>query len=658
MKYRPHVDGLRAVAIIFVLFFHADLSLFPSGFIGVDIFFVISGFLITGIINDSLQNDQFSFINFYNRRIWRLQPVFLCLLLVTTVLTILFYLPIDLQQFSESASKAAVFKSNKYFGTVTTDYFSQNTKILPLLHTWSLSIEWQCYLILPLALYLIHRIFPRTYFAKVIYGLTLLSLVLYFYFIYPNQSYYHFPSRIFEFLIGSCVAVNSLRISSNKYFLEAMSVLALGSLFYIATLDNVILNFPNKYAIILCLATGVLIWTGDSPYKSIGLRLLSLKPVLFIGLISYSLYIWHWPVFALLNYLEFKKTFIWALAFGVVLIISYLSWRFIEKPGRQFSKTPIVYTLVFLLFIPIIVMKESNKLINKHDGLPNRFPESAQVFQQLNQYASVQRPLCLVFKNTKVDQNCKFGSNSPTSKKGFMIGDSFANHYWKFMEVMAQKANISITTNSTGSCLALPGIIQYHAPWAATQGVYEECQKQTQRYYKMITNNHYDYVIIGQSWNGYFSSKIINKMNEESSPALVQQRIEHALEKALGIIVASGAQPVLIKSINSSPKGNPYVCFFKHIKQHQSYDPKQCDFTSVAESKQWMDTAFAKLQQKFPQLIIIDPQQVLCEKDNCKATINNIPVFRDESHLTDYASYHLGQRYLKRYDNPFLNANT
>ena len=100
MKYRPHIDGLRAIAILFVLFFHAGLSIFPSGFIGVDIFFVISGFLITGIIYESLKNDQFSFINFYNRRLWRLQPVFICLLVVTTILALFFYLPDDLQQLS------------------------------------------------------------------------------------------------------------------------------------------------------------------------------------------------------------------------------------------------------------------------------------------------------------------------------------------------------------------------------------------------------------------------------------------------------------------------------------------------------------------------------------------------------------------------------
>lgn len=654
MKYRPHIDGLRAVAILFVLFFHAGLSIFPSGFIGVDIFFVISGFLITGIIYESLKNDQFSFINFYNRRLWRLQPVFICLLVVTTILALFFYLPDDLQQFSASARKAAIFKSNKYFGAVTTDYFAQDSKILPLLHTWSLSIEWQCYLILPLVIFLIYRTTPTRYFTKIIYGLTLLSLLFYFLFGYQHQGYYRFSSRIFEFLIGSCIAVNSIRFSSNKYFLEVVSTVSILSLFYIATLPDISLDFPNAYAVILCLATGAIIMAGDNDYKSICLRFISIKPVVFIGLISYSLYIWHWPLFALLNYLNLKTSLIWSLAFGMVFITAYLSWRFIEKPARKFSSKPIAYTAICLLIAPILTMQVSKKIIDKYDGFPNRFPETAKIFQHLNQHASAQRALCLVFKSSAVDKNCEFGSNNPNSKKGFMIGDSFANHFWKFMEVIAKDANISIVANSTGSCLALPGIIQYHVPWSTQKGVHKECLKQTRRYYQMIANNHYDYVILGESWNGYFSSRILNKTNEDYSPEIVTKRVEDALENALQLIIATGARPVLIKSIAASPKGNPYRCFFNHIKKHELYNPEQCDYMVPPTYQDWVNTTFAKLKEKYPELIIIDPELVLCTNNKCKADINNVPVFRDESHLTDYASYHLGKSYLERYNNPFV----
>lgn len=132
MRYRPDIDGLRAVAILLVIFFHAGFKLFPSGFIGVDIFFVISGFLITSIIYGSLQNDRFSFVDFYSRRLWRLQPIFICLIVSTFVLSLIFYLPEDLIQYSKSARKTSLFLSNMFFERATKGYFSPNANQLPL----------------------------------------------------------------------------------------------------------------------------------------------------------------------------------------------------------------------------------------------------------------------------------------------------------------------------------------------------------------------------------------------------------------------------------------------------------------------------------------------------------------------------------------------
>lgn len=174
MNYRPDIDGLRAIAILLVLIYHGGLSLFPSGFIGVDVFFVISGFLITTIIHESLNKNDFAFFDFYNRRLWRLQPVFVALIVVTTLLSVLFYLPDDLIEFSRSARKASLFISNLFFNKTTTGYFSPDTHQLPLLHTWSLSIEWQCYLVLPLVMYGLYRFLNKGQVIYVVHGLAIL----------------------------------------------------------------------------------------------------------------------------------------------------------------------------------------------------------------------------------------------------------------------------------------------------------------------------------------------------------------------------------------------------------------------------------------------------------------------------------------------------
>lgn len=654
MNYRSDIDGLRAIAILFVLFFHGGLTLFPSGFIGVDIFFVISGFLITSIIQKSLQNNHFSFTEFYSRRLWRLQPIFICLILITTLVTLFYYLPDDLMLFSKSARKTSIFTSNVFFKNVTSNYFSPESNQLPLLHMWSLSIEWQCYFILPVGVYLLYRLVSQQHRSKIIYLLTIsfFALSMYYSWSNPAKTYYQFSSRIFEFLIGSCVASGTNRFLINKYLLNLLTIFAVITLFYIAMHDDINIGFPNWYTLILCLATAVLIGAGKQDPKSIMTRSLSLRPLVFVGLISYSLYIWHWPVFAVIRYLNIEESSpILLFTFGLVFIIAYLSWRFIEKPARQLARIRFSYTVACLLVMPIIVTHLSDYLIKKNMGYPHRFNEATQVYAELNKYNNVLRPLCLERKNTEVNNQCVLGAKNSDSRTGFMIGDSYSNQHWGFMDTLAKEANISVLAHATVACLALPGIYQFD--WNIKNKIYQECHDQTSRYFNMIKTNHYDYVILGQNWNGYLGDRIINQLDDERSQELTLRRIENALDEALQIIVASGAKPVLIKSIALS-KGNPYSCFFEHIKLRKKYNPEQCDFKLDVSEQIWSDDLFAKMQRKYSQLIIIDPRTVQCTSGVCKVDIHGIPVFRDSGHITDYASYHLAQLYLQQNKNPLV----
>lgn len=563
MNYRSDIDGLRAIAILFVLFFHGGLTLFPSGFIGVDVFFVISGFLITSIIEKSLQNNRFSFMDFYSRRLWRLQPVFICLIVVTTLVTLFYYLPDDLMLFSKSARKTSIFTSNVFFKNVTSDYFSPDSNQLPLLHMWSLSVEWQCYFILPVGIYLLYRLVGPQHRIKITYLLTItfFALSMYYSWSNPAKTYYQFSSRIFEFLIGSCVASasGSKRFLANKYVLNFITVLAVLTLFYIAMHHDINIGFPNWYTLILCLATAILIAAGQQEPQPIVTYALSLRPLVFIGLISYSLYIWHWPVLALIRYLNIEESnLVLLVTFGLISIIAYLSWRFIEKPARKLHRIRFSYTVVCLLIMPVFVTHLSDYLIKKNAGYPYRFNEAIQVYAELNKYKNPQRPLCLERKNTEVNPQCVLGAKNSDSRTGFMIGDSYSNQHWGFMDTLAKEANVSILAHATVACLALPDIYQFD--WNVKNKIYQECHDQTNRYFNMIKTNHYDYVILGQNWNGYFGDRIINQLNDNRSQELSLKRIEKALDKALELITTSGAKPVLIKSIALS-KGNPYNCF-------------------------------------------------------------------------------------------------
>lgn len=654
MNYRPDIDGLRAIAIILVLIYHGELSIFPSGFIGVDVFFVISGFLITGIICQSLANGTFSFIDFYNRRLWRLQPVFVCLIFVSSIATLLLYLPDDLIQFSRSARKTSLFVSNIFFNKTTTGYFAPNTLQLPLLHTWSLSIEWQCYLLLPILIYSLNRFLSRKLVFIVLLGLTLFFLVVtlcsskYF----PAQSYYQFSSRIFEFLIGALIAIMPLKnLATNKYALNLAGSCALITIFYIASLDHILLGYPNGYAFLVCIATGVLLALGSFGQVQLVSQLLSIRPIVFIGLISYSLYIWHWPIFAILRYESFgESTVILYLAYVLTFLFAYLSWRYVEKPARKLNQIKYQYTIISLLILPIMMTHITSLLIKQNLGFPQRFSqELVTIYQQLDQYSSAQRPLCIDRNNT--EQECTMGSKNSNSKKGLMIGDSFSNHYWGFLDTLGQSANVSILAQGTSSCITLPGIYLYD--WSRFKNqVYQDCYEQTKKYYQMIQENHYDFVFLGQLWGNYYSDSVINNLGDERSVQLAKERIEYAMEKALKIITASGAKPVIINA-TASMKNNFHDCFFKHIKLHQSYNSNQCDFNlTLTENESWYNTLFLRMKKKYPKLILIDPKKIQCEKGICKVDFNGIPVYRDAGHITDYASYYMGKLYLQKFHNP------
>ncbi|HAT8183338.1 TPA: acyltransferase family protein [Legionella pneumophila] len=656
MNYRPDIDGLRAIAILLVLIYHGGLSLFPSGFIGVDIFFVISGFLITSIIHESLNKNDFSFFDFYNRRLWRLQPVFVVLILVTTLLCLWFYLPDDLIEFSRSARKTSLFISNLFFNKTTTGYFSPDTHQLPLLHTWSLSIEWQCYLILPLVMYGLYRFLNKGQVIYVVYGLTILFFLLTLHYsqVVPAQTYYQFSSRIFEFLIGSCIALSPrIKFSINKSILVILGISALFFIIYTATLDNILLGYPNWHALFVCLATGFLIALGTNFPSLFIVNTLSCRPLVFIGILSYSLYIWHWVVFSILRYQNIEeRSEILLIVYSIIFVLAYLSWRYIEKPTKRFRHIPFRYTVVVLLLLPVLFSHLSSFVIKSHTGYPQRFnQELVTVYKQLKNYESPYRTLCIDNIRSDNESKCKIGAKEQYSKTGLMIGDSFSNHYWGFMDVLGKAAGVSILAQGTSSCISLPGIYLYDW-WHFKDKIYQECYEQTEKYYRMIQENHYDYVIIGQVWSNYVSAHIINQPGDDYSTELTKKRLAAALDRALGVIISSGAKPVLIKS-TALTHGNLHQCFFKHIKLRQSYNSEECRFTLTSSDNEiWLNQLFDNMRRKYPQLVVIDPKKVQCRDNVCYSDLNGIPVYRDEGHITDYASYQLGYLYLQKLENP------
>jgi peptidoglycan/LPS O-acetylase OafA/YrhL len=660
IEYRADIDGLRAIAVLLVLIFHGGLTFFPSGFIGVDIFFVISGYLTTAIIMKSLNNGTFTFSGFYTRRIWRLQPAVIALLVVTLLITTLLYLPDDYVDFLKSEKYTSLIISNQYFAKVTTGYATPDAASLPLLHTWSLAIEWQWYLALPLGLWLLDRYLAKSAFKAAVLGLTLAAMALALYLSYsaPDKNYYFFTARMFELMIGSCAVIFSTdTFRLNRLSATLVCALSLATIIYCATLEDILPGFPRYHAIAVCLATAALLFKGVGD-ASITSKLLAFKPLVFIGTLSYSLYLWHWPILAVMNYMGIALTPPMTIVYFVcTFVTAWLCYVLIENRFRK-ARLGFAKTLVVLMIVPAIGLSLLHAASVRQEGWPNRFNQGYNnVFNGLKASVPASREGCLGVSDG-ADPGCIAGA-AQAAPQILLMGDSFSNHYWGFVETLARDANLAVLTQGYPACLALPGIYLYDVN-KYTNGLYQKCHDATQRYYDMIAKQRFKYVIVGQFWEAYLDHDIVTKLDDPRSPELSQQRLGLAIRKALDIIVESGATPVFLENTLPMPAGIN-TCLLQQVKLRGLMG--SAEQSSLCATAPWsgakepvLDQLFNDLKNEYPGLIVIDPKIVQCKDDACMTTVDGLPVYRDIGHITDYASYKFGEMYLMRFGNPLKVA--
>ena len=334
MSYRPEIDGLRAISVVAVILFHAGLPWLPGGYVGVDVFFVISGFLIAGIIHDDLVNDRFSVIRFYERRARRILPALYLVLACTTVAAFFILYPSQFKEFSRSLAAVVLFLSNVHFWEAVSGYFGATTELEPLLHTWSLAVEEQFYFILPWLLILMskslrHLVLPLL---GILFGLSL-ALSIWGARNEPDVNFYFTFSRFWELLAGSMLAIFLYR--KELHGNNALSLAGLGLLLASFVVYDSTIPFPSEYTLMPILGT-VLILAFARPGTLVA-SLLSLPWMVGIGLVSYSAYLWHQPLFAFARVLELGSpsvalmTTLTLTSFG----LAYLSWRFVEQPFRS-----------------------------------------------------------------------------------------------------------------------------------------------------------------------------------------------------------------------------------------------------------------------------------------------------------------------------------
>jgi peptidoglycan/LPS O-acetylase OafA/YrhL len=348
IKYRPEIDGLRAVAIIAVIFFHFKKGLLPGGFIGVDIFFVISGFLITSIIRNDYENGIFSFINFWLRRVRRILPALVTAVFVILAASLLILYPPDINEAGTQGMASLLSFANISHWLLSGNYWGPKADDSPFLHVWSLSIEEQFYFIFPLLLFLTLKFF-RKWITPIFIFSIFSSLILFIYGtqIKPVATFYLLPARAWELGIGAWLAIYLFK----KHFRYGTSNLIAGTGFLAVLLSCYFVHSKNGATPLLIVpvlgaAIVIMFASGDRNFVK---TILSFPPAVYIGKISYSLYLWHWPVLLLSKQLSLK--YAWnshpMLVLGVILMLASLSYHFVETPLRYNNKY-VPYTLIFL----------------------------------------------------------------------------------------------------------------------------------------------------------------------------------------------------------------------------------------------------------------------------------------------------------------------
>lgn len=454
LKYRPDIDGLRALAVISVIVYHLNNRWLPGGFIGVDVFFVISGFLITKIIYREIISNQFSFKNFYQRRINRILPVFFSVMLCTSFVAWYLLLPDEFMLFLRSLKSTTYFWENMFFAKNTGGYWDSSAEQMPILHTWSLAVEEQFYIVLPLLLLFLLKIRFQTEKKLLKLSINTIILMLFViaiisfalaqispkYSLLNKYNYYSlYTGRAGELLIGSIVGILQIKIDGYSPKKTYLHTFIFTNIFTIIGSIGVIFSFffiskkylfPSIWTLIPTLGTALILYFYHP--KTIITRIFSLSPLVFIGKISYSLYLWHWPIIVLAKKYLFIEHFVTFKHYAYVtitcIILSILSFYFIEKPCRKNNKS-FKFSLIIYYILPSLLILSIYYIHKKNRFLDFRYKERVKLYDLQNTSNwSVKKNYCY----SNIVGECIFGDLSKKPNM-ILIGDSHAGNMFSYM---------------------------------------------------------------------------------------------------------------------------------------------------------------------------------------------------------------------------------
>ena len=646
MIYRSEIDGLRAVAVLPVILFHAGFETFKGGFVGVDIFFVISGYLITTILLNDLKNDDFSIARFYERRARRVLPALFFVVLCVLPFAWFWMLPEQMKDFADSLMAIGLFVSNILFW-LESDYFSAAAEQMPFLHTWSLAVEEQYYLLFPVLLAFLWK-YGRHRAFLVIVSLSLLSLLLseYSWRVSYSANFYLAPTRAWEIFAGSIAAflIQQQGVRSNNL----LAAIGLSAIVVSIFTYNSSIPFPSAYALLPVLGA-VLIVMFAGPDTLVA-RLLGRRLFVSIGVVSYSAYLWHQPLFALarLRNLEAPSMY---LMFGLCLLtfaLAYLSWRFVEQPFRGNNSIVKTRQSVFRLSMAgIAVLFTLGLAGNLRDGFESRLPSELSDILHVRKGDSSGCANSLTAVEIEQGSTCLIGDTGQVPSLA-IIGDSHASVITDALsEAMQQNATAGIAY--TGSwCAPLMHFATNHLKK-------NDCLDTVNAYYrKILDDDPVTTLILAAQWANYTegfrwgddskASYVFSETDDfDWNSASVENNGEHfekAVQYSFARLADTGKKVVIVLPVPEFEFRIPDV-----VGKMALFDTALPANNSLATSRDDYMKRSRPARQVLEEMAtrygfdVVDPLPTFCGSGSCQIVDDNgRPLYSDANHLSYYGS--------------------
>ncbi|MEZ0470917.1 acyltransferase family protein [Luteimonas salinilitoris] len=634
--YRADIDGLRAVAVLSVVAYHIDESLVPGGFTGVDIFFVISGYLITTILARDIRAGRFSIAEFYRRRLLRIAPAYFAVTIATLLAGSMVLLPDDMRGLAVSAGWSALALPNVYFWLhLDTGYFATASNQVPLLHLWSLGVEEQFYVIWPLVLLLLGRwIGWRT---ALLWCVTLAAVGSFLVGQHAATSdssfaYYMLPARAGELLVGGLLALRGVPAGDdNKHGRFAAEVSALFGLILIAWglfgLDSESI-FPGFNALYPTVGTALLIYAGIGGTPSFS-RFLRWKPVVFIGLISYSLYLWHWPILALMRYtvttLSLQMELVAVLG---MLLASYASYRWIEVPFRQGRPSRVLRSHALASYAAFVLViggvafglvkvsdVQESRIVARHEAQLLALTERMQAAfaYDYNCQRSTYDPKLVTHRKCVIGEA---GAVERNAVRALLVGDSNAAHYIGVLGAIAESEGFAFRNLSVSSCPPLFGGGDKYGKPTDRQGCSRyraQIRKQTRKY---------PYVLLGAQWTSHSRT----------------EGFEKDLNATLRELGRNGATVVLLGQV---PR---FASFNQNCEIARISKPAlECEAASGGGVVPRINERLKELANRYSHVEYMDVSDIICPKGACSPYLASAPIYFDAGHLSMTGSWDVGR---------------